>query len=195
MIPQLGTIWLEVKWSRFRLWRSARVLAGAQQEPPIRVTTHLFGSLPLPHITRSIKGWVAGRWEGSRRHSRVVVVPESFKCHSCVVVHARSVLSIRLARPGLEFIFNHSPSDSAFLHHFSTHLLWTPPLSLHPLAFDSTQVPPFMPGWSHLLLWTDASCTKCHKARNDAPAVREVSPSGASPQNVLEARSGNGARY
>ena len=76
--PQLGTIWPEVKWSRFRSWQPASVLAGAQPERPIWVTTHRFRSSPPPHTTGSRKGRIAGRW---RR--RVIVVPAH--CSWCVV--------------------------------------------------------------------------------------------------------------
>ena len=48
-IPQLGTIWQEVKWSRFRSWQPVRVLAGAQPECPIRVTTLLQVVAPAAH--------------------------------------------------------------------------------------------------------------------------------------------------
>ena len=58
-------------WSRFRSWQPAHVLAGAQPECPIRVTTHRFGSSPPPRTTGSIKGRVVGRWEEDGRHSCV----------------------------------------------------------------------------------------------------------------------------
>ena len=61
-IPQLGTIWPEVKWSCFRSWQPARVLARAQPERQIWVTTHLFGSSPPPRTIGSIKGQVTGLW-------------------------------------------------------------------------------------------------------------------------------------
>ena len=35
---------------------------------------------------------------------------------------------------------------------------------------------------SRLILWADTSCTKCHEARDDVPAAREVLPSRASPK-------------
>ena len=54
----LGTSWPELKWSCFRSWQPARVLAVAQPERLIRVTTHRFGSLPPPRTTGCVKGRV-----------------------------------------------------------------------------------------------------------------------------------------
>ena len=58
MIAQLGTILPEVEWSRFRPSRRGRAVARAQPECQILVTTHRFGSSPLPCTTGSIKGHV-----------------------------------------------------------------------------------------------------------------------------------------
>ena len=87
--------------------------------------------------------------------------------------------------------------------HFSAHMLLSPPthlvLSTTPPTWSRLHLlhpsPSLHARRSRLILWTDASCTKCHEARDCAPAVREVSPSGASPQYVLVAQSGNRARY
>ena len=68
-IPQLGTVWPEEKWSHFRSWRPVRVLAGAQPDRPIRMTTPLWVVTPA-RTTGSIKGWVA--------EPLVVVVQVSF---------------------------------------------------------------------------------------------------------------------
>ena len=95
-IPQLGTIWLEVKWSRFRSWQPARVLAGAQPERPIRVTTSLRVVASAAHhriYKRTGRGAVRGV---------IVVVPESssFLSYSCVVVpDHRSRLLVPECRP------------------------------------------------------------------------------------------------
>ena len=70
MIQLLGTLWPEVKWSRFRSGRPARVLARVQAERPIRVTTLLRVVAPAPHhriYKRTGRGAVGGE---------VVVVPE-----------------------------------------------------------------------------------------------------------------------
>ena len=121
----------------FRSWRLARVLAGAQPERPIRVTTHHFGSSPPPRTTGSIKGRVVGRWKESRRHScssllvchsRVVIIPE---LSSFLPIVLSSFLSARSVRLGID--------NSAFFTRPSSPA--TPPQLLRPHVADSTHPP------------------------------------------------------
>ena len=117
MIPQLGTIWPEVKWSRFWPSRLDRVLAEAQPEHPIRVTTPLRVITPACTIG-SIKGRVAGL--------SVVVFPAQ-----------------RSSSADSAFVIN-SPTESTFLTASSltppTHLILYP--FLHPLLQTLPKVLP-----------------------------------------------------
>ena len=122
-IPQLGTIWPEVEWSRFRPSRLGRVLSGAQPEHPIRVTTPLRVVTPA-HTTGSIKGRVAGL---------SVIFPAQRSSPADSAFFTASSLA-----PPTRF-------DSAFLHPLvltppsSTHWLLTPPKVL-PSRLSATPV-------------------------------------------------------
>ena len=142
-IPQLGIILPDVKWSCFRPSWLGRVLAEAQPERPIRVTTHRFGSSPHPAP------------QGRKRTGRGAVRAFPVCSWFSVPAHRSWFLS---ARPPLCLAWDQqsarSPADSALLHRlaadsthppdpvcqcayslltppFSTHWLLTPPFSTH----------------------------------------------------------------